>query len=135
MNERIKFEAWDVEKKIMIPWNLWMFADTSPVTCYGDEFPSDGKYFILRQYIGLKDREGKEAIHYDLITHLDRNSGNSIEIVWKDGGWCGKYLRGRVVDSTDEFIFRLTQLEMSRSKIIGNIFQSNIFQKRNEIPN
>ncbi len=61
----IKFEAWDKKNKAMIPWSIDMFSDMSPVTFYGDEFPDD-KFFILRQYIGLHDIDGKEWYYKDI---------------------------------------------------------------------
>ena len=61
----IKFEVWDVENKKMIPWYLEMFSDMSPVTGYSSEFPTGGS-FILRQFIGLKDKNDKEWYYGDV---------------------------------------------------------------------
>jgi len=61
----IKFEAWDKTNKKMIPWNREMFSDMSPVTGYGDEFPT-GEFFILRQFVGLKDENGEEWYYADI---------------------------------------------------------------------
>jgi len=73
------------------------------------------------QSTGLKDKKGVEGVQGDLLRHLDRNGLNPIEIVWKNGGWQGRYLGGVTTDSTDGFTFRLSQHEMSRAEIIGTI--------------
>lgn len=69
------------------------------------------------QFTGLRDKSGTEGIQRDLISHCDRNGGKPIEIIWIDGSWRGKYV------GTD-FSFVLNQLEMGRSKILGNRFQN-----------
>lgn len=69
------------------------------------------------QQVGLKDKNGKEGYHHDLLNSTDRNISSSIEIIWKDGGWYGRYFG-------TTFTFPLNQREMDMSKIIGNVHQN-----------
>lgn len=83
----IKFRAWDKENKKMVPWDTCMFADTSPVTCYGDEFPTDDEYFFLMQYTGLKDEKGKEIYEGDIVWRRTTHSQPKLVVKWGEIGW------------------------------------------------
>lgn len=63
----IKFRAWDVENKAMIPWSNKFFSDSSAVTGYGDDFPEDDKHIVLMQWTGLHDVDGAEIYEDDLV--------------------------------------------------------------------
>lgn len=64
-------------------------------------------------FTGLRDKDGKEGVQNDLIDHFDRNGKKPVEIIWKDGGWYGRYIGC-------DFTFALNGYEMSRARIIGN---------------
>ncbi|MCK4786535.1 MAG: hypothetical protein KAV87_22440 [Desulfobacteraceae bacterium] len=77
MPYEIKFEAWIVDKYEedgntpktfkMIKWSPEFFADTSPVVGYGSSFPDpDDPCVTLRQYLNLKDVNGKEWYYKDV---------------------------------------------------------------------
>ena len=68
----IKFRAWDKANKTMIPWDLRMFDDSSPVTGYGGEFPTDDEEFVLMQYVG------NNVWEHDIITFLPGDKSTDI---------------------------------------------------------
>jgi uncharacterized phage protein (TIGR01671 family) len=79
----IKFRAWD--GKTMI--GPFVFGSE----CAGDGFDSD---WLLMQYIGLKDKNGKEIYEgdilkeYDLTWHPDGHKEIHVyEVYWSGIGW------------------------------------------------
>jgi len=101
--------GWYIPNRIAIP------AVDGTVYHYVEVIPE-----TVGQFTGLKDKNGKEGCHHDLILNPHRNSGKPIEIIWEDGGWRGLYVgveHGR-------FTYGLNSVSMSMSEIIGNIHQS-----------
>ena len=116
----IKFRAWNTFNNKFeggvqrIPVNIMVYFDLKGLD--EDYIAESGTYFdektIIMQYTGLKDKNGKEAYHKDLISA----SGYSNWIIdWHKNGW---YMKTTEIDEKhyhlipDNFI------------IIGNFYEN-----------
>jgi len=125
----IKFRAWDVKRKHFIYHNT-KYADTFCISLdgrFGYEGISEGgsgiqwwdkDRFILQQFTGLLDKNGKEVFEGDIISRIRGIS----EIVWSDDGWAVKTFAGW---KTQENVFCYQRFcEVGEIEIIGNIYET-----------
>lgn len=119
----IKFRAWDKEKKRMcrvlsVGTNddgtaalLTLWASFGQVDAVGDGYP---KRFELMQYIGLKDKKGKEIYEGDRVIETDEHGNTDSGIIgFRSGAFVidwGKTFK--FLDDTDSF------------EITGNIYEN-----------
>ena len=119
MNREIKFRAWDKERKVMDRWDK---SDSPLLTFEGEIVTPDSaggtKYFereyILMQYTGLKDKNGKEIYEGDIIEEECRLF--KAKIVF----YCGAFFAQVDEDKTRI----LLSVCAETNKIIGNIYEN-----------
>jgi len=106
----IKFRAWDkMNGKILK-------SPEVPIPCM-----SESDLWILMQYTGLKDKDGKEIYEGDICGYGDKDPSIFL-IIWQFNGWAKKYpkwdksLPYPLIDKCD--------LEDIGIEIIGNIYEN-----------
>lgn len=117
----IKFRAWDKERK---RWTNYSIADDLPrfydkhTGCWKTD--REGERFILCQYTGLKNYNGKEIYEGDIV---------------KSEGFFGWIGLAKYLDNNQSFVFeaidknyRGSRLSLGRTeqyvKILGNIYEN-----------
>lgn len=114
---KIKFRAWDDNKKIMKePFGIGRQGQATDI--FGDyNYP-------VMQYIGLKDKNGKEIYEGDIVKYkccLNKNLTGFVEY----SGW--QYVVTQVVpnrNSTAYFGFNSEDVESNEMEVIGNIYEN-----------
>lgn len=122
-NREIKFRAWDKQRKEMfIPDQIQNPVKTNIVIMEGGEYRMSefklGEY-VLMQYTGLKDRNGKEIFEGDLLKDGKSQIGqvlwahNSYLIEWNERDYQGHRTYTKMTDDC-----------FSYGEIIGNIYEN-----------
>lgn len=122
MNNRIyKFRAWDKKEKRMEP-DIPFCMDTWTPTNLSEKITEIQKYYILMQYTGLLDKNGKEIYDGDIVNYDSNNFVNGLNglIEWVGSGF---YLAKHI--PIFEIIKKFNDVE-----IIGNIYENpNLLNK------
>jgi uncharacterized phage protein (TIGR01671 family) len=108
----IKFRAWDITEKIMHTWEQWCKEEKQE-----NFIVLNNDYYILMQYTGLKDKNGKEIYEGDIVFRdiLGEDEIYVVEYNPIDAGYNPFCVAG---EYNDEWI--LTK----HSRVIGNIYEN-----------
>jgi len=108
----IKFRAWDRETKQMnrtLALGCWRFDPEGRLVNYGDAHAR--KNYILMQYTGLKDKNGKEIYEGDIV----KNYAIIEQVI------VVKFIEGCFYPFTNGIDFRI---EAQDVEVIGNIYEN-----------
>jgi len=128
----IKFKAWHKSMKEMIHSdNRKIFINFAGVPCSGGDagtlrspepyFPwYRGDHYILMQYTGLKDKNGKEIYEGDILicSNIPESQDISFEVYYSNEKACFDLKRG--ANTTTSFLLSCNTLY----EIIGNIHEN-----------
>lgn len=127
MTREIKFRSWDKILKIMC------YNPVNAINFNGQFLLNDGKFhdinktdYILMQYTGLKDKNGKEIYENDIIrVNDDRDGDRTYEVIFEKGCYWGNCIYSpRRTTPQKTLLCDLDFFVHQSQEIIGNIYEN-----------
>jgi uncharacterized phage protein (TIGR01671 family) len=121
----IRFRAWDKTTKTMLYIEPFEYIHIMTGKCrFDDGLIDDGHYlerddFILMQFTGLKDKNGKDIYEGDILSHFE----GKYQIIYNDNHACfmaDGFYEARYDDPCNIF----EEIERHQVEIIGNIYEN-----------
>lgn len=127
MSREIKFRAWDKDAKqwvddVLLTCNKYAFIFQNHYKC---EFVGEDRDIELSQYIGLKDKNGKEIYEGDIIKS---HGSHPLEVYWMGLAWG---VRWKDLCNDEESIIcddggdmEMDENGLKHMEVIGNIYEN-----------
>ena len=114
--KELKFRVWEEREKEYDTWS-YILDDSGNLfrNAYGALIECDKKDYIIEQYTGLKDKNGKEIYEGDIVSVRNKNRKNEYDIGVVEFG-----------KAAFRCPFLLGKYHSGQVEVIGNVHESNM---------
>ena len=120
----IKFRMWDTTTKMISTWDELLSRADDGYPC-GLELLNYER-FVIMQYTGLKDKNGKEIYESD---YLKTNKEIICRVYWSKSGASFMVAYGnKWSDKIGKLIYKTLRNFHSKSEVIGNIYENELLK-------